>query len=95
MLTVTSQVIIGAIHSQIDAPPESQNVSNVIDIMLTSGSYIRKFRCRQLRTSMVKNLSGSSSASVRMILDSGSQRTYVTEKLAKDLLQLNPLKGLM
>ena len=53
---------------------------------LTSSNQVQM----QTATSMVKNLSGSSSASVRMILDSGSQRTYVTEKLAKNLqLQLN------
>ena len=39
---------------------------------------------------MVKNLSRDSLISTHMILDSGSQRTYVTERLAKDLhLQLN------
>ena len=69
---------------QSNPPPESQKVSNVIngkEMMLTSGSQVQM----QTATSMVKNLSGSSSALVRMILDSGSQRTYVTEKLAKDL----------
>ena len=75
---------------QSNPPPESQNVSNVIDakeMILTSGNQVQM----QTATSIVKNLSGSSSASVRMILDSGSQRTYITEKLAKDLhLQLNP-----
>ena len=73
-----------------DATPESQNVSNVTDakeMLLTSGSQVQM----QTATSTIKNLSGSSSTSVRLILDSGSQKTYVTEKLAKDLhLQLNP-----
>ena len=72
-----------------NTPSESQNVSNVIDdkeMMLTSGSQVQI----QTATSMVKNLSGDASTSVRMILDSGSQRTYVTENLAKKLhLQLN------
>ena len=39
----------------------------------------------QTATSTVKDVSGSSSVSVRLILDSGSQRTYITEKLTKDL----------
>ena len=44
----------------------------------------------QTATCMVRNLSGDSSTSTRMVLDSGSQRTYVTEKVAKDLnLQLS------
>ena len=80
--------------TQPNATPESQNVSNITDakeMLLTSGSQVQM----QTATSIVKNLSGSSSTSVRLILDSGSQRTYVTEKLAKDLhLQLNPPKRL-
>ena len=34
---------------------------------------------------MVANVSGSPLVSVRMMLDSGSQRTYVTENLARNL----------
>lgn len=44
----------------------------------------------QTAACVVKNLSGECSTSTRVILDSGSQRTYVTKKLAKALnLQLN------
>ena len=72
-----------------NTPSESQNVSNVIDdkeMMLTSGSQVQM----QTAISMIKNLSGNTSTSVHMILDSGSQRTYVTETLAEKLhLQLN------
>ena len=50
----------------------------------------------QTATSTVKNTAGSLSTPVRMILDSGSQRTYVTEKLARDLkLELRSTEKLM
>ena len=70
-------------------PAELQSISNTVDpetaIMASSHHVLM-----QTATATVKNVSGSSSASVRMILDSGSQRTYVTEKLARDLkLELN------
>lgn len=64
--------------SRSDTIPESQNVSNITDakeMLLTSSSPVQM----QTATSTVKNLSGSSSTLVRMILDSESQRTYITE----------------
>ena len=67
-----------------DVPSDVQNknsATNVEKAMLASDSQVQM----QTATSMVKNVSGSSSISVRIILDSGSQRTYITEKLAKDL----------
>ena len=49
----------------------------------------------QTATTTVKNVQCSSSMPVRMILDSGSQRTYVTEKLAKEIkLNLGPPESL-
>ena len=49
----------------------------------------------QTATTTVKSTQGSSSMPVRLILDSGSQRTYVTEKLAKELkLNLGPSENL-
>ena len=39
----------------------------------------------QTATVTVKNRKHNSSASVRLVLDSGSQRSYITEKLAKVL----------
>ena len=39
----------------------------------------------QTATVIVKDVSASSLKSVRVVLDSGSQRTYITEKLAKYL----------
>jgi len=39
----------------------------------------------QTATVTVKNRKHSSSTSVRLILDSGSQRSYITQKLAKEL----------
>lgn len=60
---------------------------DVEEMTMTSGNQVQM----QTATFVVKNLSGTSSASVCMILDSGSQRTYVTKKLAKNLhLQLSP-----
>ena len=50
----------------------------------------------QMATMTVKNRKHNSSASVRLVLDSGSQRSYITEKLAKVLkltLDLQFLKG--
>ena len=45
----------------------------------------------QMATALIKNIPGDISLTVHIILDSGSQRTYVTEKLAKDLcLNLSP-----
>ena len=45
----------------------------------------------QTATATVKNTVGNCSKSVRLLLDSGSQRTYITEKLAKEIkLKLGP-----
>ena len=45
----------------------------------------------QTATTIVTNTPGNQSMSIRMILDSGSQRTYITEKLANSLkLNLSP-----
>ena len=69
---------------------EAQTVSGVVDeekIMLTSTNQV----LMQTATAPIKNIPGDVSLTVRIILDSGSQRTYVTEKLAKDLrLNLSP-----
>ena len=47
----------------------------------------------QTATATISDTSGNQSMPIRMILDSGSQRTYVTEKLAKNLkLKLNPIE---
>jgi len=40
----------------------------------------------QTETTLIRNTQGDSSASVDLILDSGSQRSYITEKLAKLIL---------
>ena len=63
---------------------EPQNISQVVEveeIMLSSGSQVQM----QTATSVVTNSSGSPLVSVHIMLDSGSQRTYVTENLAKYL----------
>lgn len=57
------------------------HAANVEKAMLASGNQV----LMQTATSMVKDVSGNSSISVRIILDSGSQRTYITEKLAERL----------
>ena len=49
----------------------------------------------QTATATVKTMEGNLSRSVRLILDSGSQRTYVTERLAKEMkLDLGPSESL-
>ena len=63
---------------------EPQNVSNIANIekmMLSSSSQVQM----QTATSVVTNSLGSPLVSVRIMLDSGSQRTYVTENLARNL----------
>ena len=63
--------------SHLNTPPESQNVRNMIDVketILTSGNQVQM----QTATAVVKNLLGSSSVPACMILDSGSQRTYIS-----------------
>ena len=63
---------------------EPQNISNVVEaeeMMLSSGSQVQM----QTATSVVTNLLGSPLVSVCIMLDSGSQRTYVTESLARNL----------
>ena len=51
------------------------------EMMLSSGSQVQM----QTATSVVTNSLGSPLVSVRIMLDSGSQRTYVTESLARNL----------
>ena len=47
----------------------------------------------QTATATISDTSGNQSMPIRMILDSGSQRTYITEKLAKNLkLKLSPIE---
>ena len=71
-------------------PTETLTVSGVIDdekTMLTSSNQV----LMQTATSIIQNTSDDKSLRVRTILDSGSQRTYVTERLVKDLcLNLSP-----
>ena len=50
----------------------------------------------QTGTALIKNIPGDISLNIHTILDSGSQRTYVTEKLAKDIhLNLSPPEMLL
>ena len=45
----------------------------------------------QTATIVVKNMQSESSSTVRLILDSGSQRTYITDRLAKEMkLEVGP-----
>ena len=69
-----------------DITSEPQNISqDVEEMMLSSGSQVQM----QTATSVVTNSLGSLLVSVCTMLDSGSQRTYVTENLARYLnLQL-------
>ena len=82
-------------ESNEELPPQIQNISGATDsdvTMMASSNQV----LMQTATSTVKNTAGSLSTPVRMILDSGSQRTYVTEKLARDLkLELRSTEKLM
>ena len=61
---------------------EPQNVSNVVEeLMVSANSQIQM----QTATSMVANVLGSPLVSIRMMLESGSQRTCITENLARNL----------
>ena len=65
-------------------PTETLTVSSVVDdkkTMLISSNQV----LMQTATSIIQNTSGDKSLWVCMTLDSGSQRTYVIERLAKDL----------
>jgi len=78
-------------------PPESglQTISAQGDVEKTKNEET-KVACEnqvliQTATATVLNTPGNKSTPIRMILDSGSQRTYITEKLAKNLqLKLYP-----
>ena len=50
-------------------------------VIVTCGSQV----LMQTAIATIKNTSSNASTSTRLILDSGSQRTYITERLAKDL----------
>ena len=61
---------------------EPQNISNVVEeMMLSSGNQVQM----QTATSVVTNSLGSPLVSIRIMLDSGSQKTYVMENLARNL----------
>ena len=61
--------------------------SNAKEATVVCGSHVMM----QTATTIVTNTPGNQLMSIRMILDSGSQRTYITEKLAKSLkLNLSP-----
>jgi len=71
---------LSSIKDSVEAKPTEGTKTNVL---------------MQTITTTVKSTQGSSSKPVRLILDSGSQRTYVTEKLAKELkLNLGPSENL-
>ena len=63
---------------------ESQNISaidNTGSVLMASSSHI----LMQTATVVVKNFQGDTSEKIRLILDSGSQRSYITESVAKGL----------
>ena len=70
--------------------PEGHNdssSSSTEGAMVTTGNQF----LMQTATAKIKNIVENSSLSTRIILDSGSQRTYITERLAKSLqLVLRP-----
>ena len=61
---------------------ESQNISTIDDtgsVLMASSSHI----LMQTATVVVKNSQSDASEKIRLILDSGSQRSYITESVAK------------
>ena len=73
---------------------ELQNINNVDKAEGTTVACANQV-VMQTATTTVKNPQDDSSVSVRLILDSGSQRSYITEKLAKGLnLSLNQTERL-
>ena len=63
---------------------ESQNISaidNTGSVLMALSSHI----LMQTATVVVKNFQGDTSEKIRLILDSGSQRSYITESVAKRL----------
>ena len=82
-------------NSNQELPSEIQSISGAADPETTMTASSNQV-LMQTATSTVKNIAGNSSTPVRMILDSGSQRTYITENMAKDLkLELNSTEKLM
>ena len=73
---------------------ESQNISTIDDtgsVLMASSSHI----LMQTATVVVKNSQGDVSEKIRLILDSGSQSSYITESVAKRLkLPLNSTERL-
>lgn len=61
-----------------------QNISNIDEVEGTTVPSTNQV-LMQTATTMVKNPQRDLSVSVHLILDSGSQRSYITEKLAKGL----------
>ena len=81
--SLCSKVFVASVD-QLDIPSDVQNkrgVTKVEKAMLASDNQVQI----QTATVIVKDVSASSLKSVRVVLDSGSQRTYITEKLAKYL----------
>ena len=61
---------LSSIESVVETEPADMTTTNVL---------------MQRATKVIKNMEGNLSRPVRLILDSGSQQTYVTERLAKDI----------
>ena len=63
------------------ATPDDQNPSNTEESLLSSGDIV----LMQTAKTIISNPSSHENKEVRLLLDSGSQRTYITETLAKIL----------
>ena len=100
MPTVARIITIGVyVLSNEEKPPESGlqavntcgevNAATAEEATVVGGSHV----LMQTATATISDTSGNQSMSIRMILDSGSQRIYITEKLAKNLkLKLSPIE---
>ena len=74
-----------------DSDSSLSSIEDSVEAKPTEGT--KTYVLMQAATTTVKNIKGSSSMLVCLILDPGSQRIYVTKKLAKELkLNIGPSK---
>ena len=86
MLTVVKRMNITEVSVLLCLPTVDSSLSSIEDSIEAKPTEVTKTNVlMQTATTTVKNIQGSSSRPVCLILDSGSQRTYVTERLAKEV----------
>ena len=93
MFTVARTITTPKLFSNTEEKPPESGLQAVDtqgeEATVVSGSHV----LMQTATATISSISGNQSMPIRMILDSGSHKTYITEKLAKSLkLKLSPLE---